>query len=324
LPTYRWNIKEGADFILKILIIRPAALGDTLMLMPAIAQLRASADVVLVVRSPGLYFLKPHVDLCIDYEGPGWHRLFLDRLDNAFPLPVPPVDKVIAFLNDPEGKVGHNLKTELPNATVHLFPSFPPKDKQSHVAFYLAQCLQRAGLPIEPSESIKKAYGEPLLGWQDGTMKTGKIILHPGSGGKHKNYPPQFWLQLIEEWKKRLFIEGNSLILLLGPAEAELHRFFGKRLDEEGIEIILSPEPKKLVFLLRQAPLYMGHDSGITHLAAMLGTPTIALFKDSPLPQWRPLGPAVKVIERERSDENILRKIFGAAKELIRTNRRCS
>ncbi|MGD9075843.1 MAG: hypothetical protein PVJ69_11585, partial [Desulfobacteraceae bacterium] len=73
---------------MKALIIRPSALGDTLMLMPAIAQLRCSTEIVLVGRSPGVDIISPYVNSVIDYEGSGWHRLFLEHLDvdHAFSL----------------------------------------------------------------------------------------------------------------------------------------------------------------------------------------------------------------------------------------------
>ncbi len=47
---------------------------------------------------------------------------------------------------------------------------------------------------------------------------------------------------------------------------------------------------------LRQCQRYLGNDSGITHLAAMLGIPTIALFGPSDPAVWRPIGPDVEVI----------------------------
>jgi len=62
-------------------------------------------------------------------------------------------------------------------------------------------------------------------------------------------------------------------------------------------EIRFCPEKDKLIGILRQAALYIGHDSGITHLAAMLGAPTVALFKGSNADQWSPLGPDVRVIQ---------------------------
>ena len=295
---------------MKVLIIRPPALGDTLMLMPAIVQLKASVEISLVGRYPGIYFLSQYVHHCIDYEGPGWHGLFLRRMDNASHLSIPQAHRIVAFLRDPEGNVSNNLKAKLPSASVHLFPAFPPKGEKIHVAFYLAQCLQKAGLPIDPMKSLDEAFKRSLLEEKSPSVFTGRIILHPGSGGQKKNLPPDFWLKMIKAFSKTSFSEKGQLTLLLGPAEEQVHSFYRKNLGQRDAEMLFSPDKEELVSLLRQTSLYVGHDSGITHLAAMLGTPTIALFKNSSVYQWRPLGPAVKVIKVEESSQGLITSIL--------------
>jgi ADP-heptose:LPS heptosyltransferase len=63
--------------------------------------------------------------------------------------------------------------------------------------------------------------------------------------------------------------------------------------------------------------LYVGQDSGVTHLAAMIGAPTIALFRHSSVAQWRPLGPRVKVIEARESSPDLVEKVLKAADECL-------
>lgn len=111
---------------------------------------------------------------------------------------------------------------------------------------------------------------------------------------------------------------GQGGFILLGPAEEEVRPFFTRNLHVEGIEILFAPEQEQLQSILSQAPLYVGHDSGITHLAAMLGTPTIALFKNSPVHQWRPLGPAVRVIENEENRKALIARTLEEASELMK------
>ena len=154
----------------------------------------------------------------------------------------------------------------------------------------------------------------PLIEMEIPSNQQRKIILHPGSGGNKKNHPPHFWLKLIKEMRKRSFNE--RFIFLLGPTEEPLHSFYRKKLCDEGIDIVFSPEKGKLTSLLIKALLYIGHDSGITHLAAMLGTPSIALFKNSSIHQWRPLGPAVRVIENKEAGPSLITAILKEAVEL--------
>ena len=310
--------KEGADFVLKVLIIRPSALGDTLMVMPAIAQLSGSTGIVLVGRSPGIDIISPYVNRSIDYERSGWHRLFLAKRDVTHALNVPKADLVVAFLSDPDGSVNKNLKTYLPDAPVHLFAAFPP-ETNVHVALYLAQCLQKSGLPIDPEKCLEEASRRALLEGEGQAIREKKIVFHPGSGGKRKNHPPEFWLELIGKLTSHFPSPSFSKsIILLGPAEEQLLPFFTRKLGGERAEILFAPEQEQLQSILSQAPLYIGHDSGITHLAAMLGTPTIALFKNSPVHQWRPLGPAVRVIENEENREALLGKTLEEVGELMK------
>jgi ADP-heptose:LPS heptosyltransferase len=303
---------------MKLLIIRPSALGDTLMLMPAIAQLRGSTQIVLVGRSPGVDILWPYVNRVIDYEGSGWHRLFLENLDVDQAFSLPEADCAVAFLSDPDGNVNKNLKTCLPKTSVHFFPAFPPEEANLHAAFYLAQCLERAGLPVDPHKCLKEAGERPLLkGGAQQTQKK-KIVFHPGSGGKRKNHPPEFWLELIGKLTSHFLSPSFSkTIILLGPAEKHLLPFFTEKLAAERAEILFAPELKQLQSILTQAPLYVGQDSGITHLAAMLGTPTIALFKNTPVHQWRPLGPAVRVIQTQERPSDLIAEIIEKGTSLV-------
>jgi ADP-heptose:LPS heptosyltransferase len=59
---------------LDVLIIRPGALGDTLMLLPALSDLSDKAAITFVGRQPGLEFIRPYVHEAMDLETSGWHR----------------------------------------------------------------------------------------------------------------------------------------------------------------------------------------------------------------------------------------------------------
>jgi len=61
--------------------------------------------------------------------------------------------------------------------------------------------------------------------------------------------------------------------------------------------------------IFRKVSLYIGHDSGITHLAAMTGVHTIALFKNSCATQWSPIGPYVTLFNNLKSPETIYKII---------------
>ena len=288
LPRSR---QRTPDF-LRTLIIRPSSLGDTLLLAPALHQIADTVALTLLGRRPGIDFLRSFLKDCLDFENHGWHSLFMEnpRCSDLF---IPDVDRVIAFLSDPDGLAKKGLQKCLNRIPVFLFPPFPPREEKIHVALYLASCLKKSGLPLNPESSVEQAKIRPLLKQNGPSRSEGTVVFHPGSGSKGKNYPAEFWIDLIRDTAFNMFCKR---ILLLGPAEEEWHQISTRELSGSSVEIILSPSKARLVSLLKKASLYIGHDSGITHLAAMLGTHTIALFKTSDPLQWAPLGPDVTVI----------------------------
>ena len=264
---------------MNVLIIRSGGLGDTMMVLPAIAALKDPVTIILAARSPGLQFLKAHVALDLDFDRAEWQGLFAEEPNRLNSLQIPSTDRVIAFLKDPTGQLKRNLQTRFPEAVVHLFPAFPPDEEQTHVALYVGRCLRAAGLRLDPAKSMEQAVERALLGHRDQPFGRGPLVLHPGSGSEAKNHPVDFWLEVIQVLQDRL--PDHLVTLLLGPAEEPLFGLFSERLRATRVEIQICPESDGLVTLLEAAAAYVGQDSGVTHLAALLGTPTIALFRNS-------------------------------------------
>lgn len=308
---------------MNLLIIRPAALGDTLMLTPSLHALRQKAETTLVGRRPGIDFLPPHVHQVMDFEAHGWHALFMDREEAPSPLSLPSADLAVLFHADPDGKIAARLQTLLPGAAVEVFPGFPSAGQDIHVARYLADCLETSGCPIEPEQAFAEALRSPLLRQAhvgEGFIPSrhdagGRAIFHPGSGSRRKNHPPEFWLNLIKSFQNSL---SFPVTLLLGPAEEALVSFFRDRLGRTKTEILFCPEKETLISLLAGSRLYAGHDSGITHLAAMLGAPTLAFFRSTSVIHWRPLGPKVRIIEGGGSGPDILEQALAIASDLLK------
>ena len=282
---------------MKLLIIRAGAMGDTLMLMPVISSLKKGAEITIAGRRPGIDYLRPYVARCVDIETSGRHMLFRSGTEDIPDLSLPRFDYVVAFLNDPDGKLMSSLKAFFPESAVSVFPVFPQDGDKSHIALYMAKALKESGLPIDSNRAFEDSLKTPLMS----AIKTAPgerhhIIVHPGSGSIKKNYPPAFWLELMKEIKRSGFAEQERFTLLLGPAEEGLLPFFRENLKKGDAVIKAMPEREELLTILSNASVYIGHDSGITHLAAMMGIHVIAIFKESPIERWRPLGPNVRLI----------------------------
>ena len=115
------------------------------------------------------------------------------------------------------------------------------------------------------------------------------LAIHPGSGAPRKNWPPERFGTLARELSN-----GQPWLLVDGPA------------DRQAVGAILFAGPKAVVArdlrarvlgaLLARAGLYVGNDSGVSHLAAAFGAPTLALFGPSDPAIWSPLGPRVETL----------------------------
>ena len=351
---------------MKLLVIRPAALGDSLMLMPSLCALKGMAETILVGRRPGIDFLAPYVHQAMDFESHGWHLLYGDEKERVPHLSFPFLDLAVLFHSDPHGEMASRLEDFLPGVQVKVFPGFPPEHTQTHAALYLALCLEASGCPINAAQAFEHAFEVPLLIYdaflrnpknaerslraQRGNLtdqeqskrlprrfaprndgrellnkppkqsalekEVKRVILHPGSGSAKKNHPPQFWLDFAKRFSQS---HAFPLTLLLGPAEEALLPFFQEHLQgTAGAEILFCPDRSELLSSLSQAALYAGQDSGITHLAAMIGAPTLALFRSSSIARWRPLGPLVRTVKSEESGPRLLDEALSRAAELLR------
>jgi len=111
-------------------------------------------------------------------------------------------------------------------------------------------------------------------------------VIHPGSGNETKCWPLENFLAIIEF----LHQKGIEGCLVTGEAEARMER---KILDSRfppGWSWLGRPPLIELAGLLEHAAVYIGNDSGVTHLAAACGTRGLALFRKDKEVAWKPFG----------------------------------
>jgi heptosyltransferase III len=176
---------------------------------------------------------------------------------------------------------------------VKVAPGRPAEGERIHIVDYLANTI---GLPIVWPRFIAP-LSWPIPNPLSNSTTDLSVAIHPGSGSAQKCWPASRFAAVIE----RLWQQNRSVLLLAGPADSErVHDVFQQ---------LSSPPAPDMLKLLTNAPLlevarqlqpcrcYLGNDSGITHLAAMLGVPTIAIFGPTDPAVWRPVGPSVKVLQ---------------------------
>jgi ADP-heptose:LPS heptosyltransferase len=162
---------------------------------------------------------------------------------------------------------------------VAFFNPRPPAEYPRHVTEFHREQLAALDLPAAPHPPAA-------------INPDGAILFHPGSGGEAKCWPRERYLGLARALRRN----GILPTFILGEAEQE-------RWGREAIDALKDEFPWylhmglfELSERMRRARLYLGNDSGVSHLAAAVGVPTYAIFGPSDDVQWRPHGPAVHVI----------------------------
>jgi hypothetical protein len=169
-------------------------------------------------------------------------------------------------------------------------------DGRTHISLQMLRCLRPKAadedLPL-PSLSIP---ADPFALGGDRP-----VILHPGSGGVAKCWPLKQFIELA--WA--LTQGGWHVHWLLGPAESE--RFVDQQLDGEIGEVHCGLPLGVVLSMLAACRGYVGNDSGITHAAAALGRPTVALFGPTRPAVWGPRGRRVACLPFETAAADVAR-----------------
>jgi len=289
---------------MRILIIRPGAVGDALLALPVIQALRThytnpriifvgNAAVLPLMLASGL------VEEVSDYEDTRWSALFsVEAQFIASNLIAPSsVDLAICWLRDPDGIVERNLRAACVLQVI-VAPGRPPEGKRVHIVDYLAQTVGMSRDDGQIFTINAGGYGENLPIIYD-------LAVHPGSGGARKCWPASSFAAVIQ----RLCERERHVLLLGGPADHERIDAIRRALTCAPA-ILLAAPLLEVARALRQCRSYLGNDSGVTHLAAMLGVPTIALFSASDPAVWHPMGPSVEVLYAPRWEQMTIDRVL--------------
>ena len=272
---------------LKILVLRGGALGDLILTLPVLGEIRKSfpdAEVVLLGILPQAQLAAPrYADRVERMDAPGLAALFGE---GSLPEPVRNrlgvFDLVITFLADANGVIARNLTA----AGVKQIIACSSKMRlDSHAVFQLAEGLGQLGLALR----------DPIPRLEVGSKpgKSSRVAFHVGSGSLAKNWPIDRWIELTQ----RLGSLFDSYLLLGGEADGKVVREFRKRCHFPGLATLLNASLEDLSRELNECAVFVGHDTGVTHLAAAVGTPTVALFGPTNPNVWAPIGNHVRVVQ---------------------------
>lgn len=293
----------------RFLVLRGGAIGDFILTLPALRALRtrwpdAWIEVIGYPYVANLALAAGLVDRVDSLDRAGIARFF-SALPDFPPDQVTYIrsfDFIISYLHDPAGIVRENLL--LAGARKVLYGS--PIVERGHAIEHLMKPLESLAIyadndrpildiPVEQRENGRRRLSEQRLAEP-------VLALHPGSGSPKKNWPTDRFVELAREAGRRF---GLSPFYLLGEADREIAAHL-ERADPAAV-VLRETSLAQVAAVLSACRMYVGNDSGITHLAAAVGVPVVALFGPSDETCWGPRGPSVRVLKAEGGDLNALR-----------------
>ncbi len=300
-------------------ILHGGALGDLVLALHLALRLTAGRRPTLTVLSrtdPGdLSACTPPIHRRSS-ETVGVHWLFGGPKTPPAPLSeLVRGRNVLSFLGGPTDAVHERLRLLRPAALWAVDPRPEPGATRHIVAQWMAQ-LEAQGLlapksvhqwPDEVGLGVPETWREGRsggAGWAElagGAASRSAVLLHPGSGGQAKCWPLAAFRALARRLRAGELGSKTEPVFVLGPVELE--RWPAAEIAAlRGEFRVVEPKPADLPRRLAAAAAYVGNDAGPTHLAALLGTPTVALFGPTAAAVWRPRGPRVAVLAGDETD----------------------
>jgi ADP-heptose:LPS heptosyltransferase len=284
----------------RILVIRGGAIGDFVLTLPTLKALRegypqAHIEILGYKHIAVLAENRFYAQAIRSIEYGALSSFFAQ--DSSLPTELanyfPSFDLIISYLYDPDGIFENNLR----RCGVENLIRGPGKvDNRENAARQLARPLEEIGLrardfasKIYPSTEDRKFAEDFLRG-----MPQPILAIHPGSGSETKNWPVENWIQFGNYMLGSDKFRG-SLVIVSGEADEERSRELQAVWRNDRVQFAKNLPLPGLAALLEHA-IFIGHDSGISHLAAAAGAECTLLFGPTDPDVWAPTNTNVRVI----------------------------
>ncbi len=285
-----------------ILAIRAGSLGDTILTFPAIAALAAPGNCVELLgtlpytelaKTPGL----AHDVHSIDRAR---FRAFFDARaeDGELLAFLGAFNLIVAWARLPL------LGVKAGRLQLRYVETSPNPPEAVHASDHLVASVRGlaglAGLagrtPVAPPE-LRFGDPSPLLE-RYGLTSASFVAIHPSSGSPKKNWPSDWFA----EFARRARGAGQGLLWIQGEADHEVVSSLVRAVPGPvAAELPL----RDLATVLSSSAVFIGNDSGVAHLAAAAGAPTLALFRSTDPRQWAPRGRLVRIVEFGATPEEV-------------------
>lgn len=243
------------------LLIRPGAIGDCIVALPALEWLKDEYTEVWVPSAvaPLIRF----ADRVRSIADTGLDVLELGRYDTGIVETLGGFDSIVSWFGSKRPEFRACI--EAIGVPCRFLAALPPEDIRMHAADFFLRQADGVGLAVPRIETAPAAKGA-------------FAAIHPFSGSPRKNWP----LERFEEIAGRLSVPVRWCA---GPEDPPLPN------------AVRFENLYNLASWLASATLYLGNDSGVTHLAAAVGAPVVAIFGPTDPAIWAPRGPRVEIVQ---------------------------
>ncbi|KPJ58167.1 MAG: hypothetical protein AMJ42_03785 [Deltaproteobacteria bacterium DG_8] len=290
---------------MRILIVHQGAIGDFILSLPAIGSFRynfpgASIEIWGYPDILQLVEKRFYADTISSINRKEMAQCYNENalLDTKLVECFRQFGLIVIFGGEGQKTLLHNLK-RIKMKEVHCINTFPQREEKAHIIDYQISQLSPLGFRVHdkvptlfPNENDLKQATEFFTQRQLDNSSP-MVAIHIGSGSRRKVWLPGFFAQLSE---KLIEDYRAKIIVPIGPADEEIaHEYFNFVASDAIIPLVNLPI-NKLAAILQKCKLYIGNDSGITHLAAALGIPVVALFGPTDPHIWGPRGKGVSIV----------------------------
>lgn len=300
----------------KILVIRGGAIGDFILTLPALAALRrhfpqAHLEVLGYPHIIQLALAGGLVDRASSIEARALASFFArnGQLPQDLVDYFSEFDLILSYLYDPDDIFQTNIGRCSP-AQFIACPHRADDRSQVHAARVYLKPLERLAIfdadPVPKlqvrTDSKPATTSSPPQDFPSRSAAPLSLALHPGSGSERKNWPERHWAELVQN-----LIDQTSFNLALvgGEAEGERLQRLSAALPPARTRVAQSLPLAELARVLSGCSGFIGHDSGISHLAAALGLPTLILWGETAEAIWRPPADQVRVLRHPAGLERL-------------------
>jgi heptosyltransferase-2 len=213
-------------------------------------------------------------------------------------------DLSISYLYDPDRIFENNLR----RCGVENLLCGPARivENAGHAARQLAQPIEDLGIRVSdltgkifPSMEDRQFAREFLR-----DLEQPILAIHPGSGSKEKNWPLENWIALCSrsggfstaEGERRRLGKRPSLVVISGEADQAETKQLEREWKNRDVRLAKNLPLPHLAAVLERS-IFIGHDSGISHLAAAAGASCILLFGPTDPDVWAPKNENVRVLK---------------------------